>query len=232
MRDLVQRAGLPAATIHFYAQQGLLPVAVKTAENQARYPEGTLRRLLWIRSLQQELRLSLRGISWILQRHGELPLGDIRALQALGSLLDGGPDAGADVATIRAVRERLEPGDIETLRRLELISDGLPTGADVRLLELCAAIRGAGFTEEAGFSIEQIAVYRDAVERLVTEELRRIIEPLLQRHEATALRDMVRGGLPFTNQVLSLLHERAVQGELQRWLELDTTADTPQSTTA
>lgn len=56
-------------------------------------------------------------------------------------------------------------------------------------------------------------------------EVSPFITVTLQESDAT-------GGLPFTNQVLSLLHERAVQGELQRWLELDTTADTPQSTIA
>ena len=45
MRDLVRLTGASAATIHFYAQQGLLPPSQKTAGNQARYPESTVRRV-------------------------------------------------------------------------------------------------------------------------------------------------------------------------------------------
>ena len=220
MRDLVRHSGLPAPTIHFYAQQGLLPPAQKTAGNQARYGEETLNRLLWIRALQTELRLPLRSIRWILGRWGELPIAEIRTLQTLGRLLDE-PDPAADSAAYASIRDRLEPGDIESLRRLGLIeSTGRISSSDLRLLELCAAMRAAGFTGAAGFSMEEIAVYRDSVERLVTDELRRIVEPVLDRHSPGELRDLVRRGLPFTNQMLSLLHERAVQAELQRWLEI------------
>src|SRR5205807_1616173 len=56
MRDLVRLTATTAATIHFYAQQGLLPPARKTAGNQARYQEAAVGRVLWIRSLQHEQR--------------------------------------------------------------------------------------------------------------------------------------------------------------------------------
>jgi hypothetical protein len=103
------------------------------------------------------------------------------------------------------------------------------SSSDLRLLELIAAMRAAGFTEYAGFRIESIAVYRDAIERLVNEELARIVEPVLQRHDTETLRDLVNRGLPLTNKLLSLLHQRAVQNELQRWLDIE---PTEQATTA
>lgn len=221
MRDLVFRTGVSAPSVHFYSQQGLLPPAQKTAGNQARYGEDTIQRLLWIRLLQNELRLPLRSVRWVLERWGELPIAEIRALQSLGRLLDE-PEAIASREELDAIRDRLGTGDLDALVRLGLV--GGPGGAssrDLRLLELCAAMRSAGFTPEAGFDIGQLAVYRDAVEHLVTEELRKIVEPILDRHDPVALRDLVTRGLPLTNQLLSLLHERAVQDEMQRWLELD-----------
>ncbi len=222
MRDLVRLSGISAPTIHFYALQGLLPAPRKTAGNQARYPESTLSRLRWIRALQTDLRLPLRGIGSILERWGELPVEEIQALQALGSLLEE-PDPAAPGEALRAVRARLGAGDLEALIRLGLVrAGGAVSSADLRLLELIAAMRAAGFTETAGFSIEQVAVYRDAVERLVNDELSRIVEPVLQRHDAATLRDLVRRGLPLADQLLSLLHHRAVQGELQRYLDVDT----------
>jgi len=219
MRDLVRLTGTPAPTIHFYLQQGLLPAARKTAGNQALYSEDTVRRVLWIRSLQAELRLPLRSIRWVLERHGELPIPEIRALQALGSLLDE-PDPVATAEELAAV-DALDPGDVEALRRLGVVGAGGPlSSSDLRILELTAALRRAGFTEEAGFSIENMALYRDAVEHLVQEELARIIEPVLPRHDPTTLRDLVRRGLPLTNQLLALLHQKVLQSEAQRWLAL------------
>src|ERR1700737_2110269 len=88
MRDLVRLTALPAPTIHFYAAQGLLPPALKTAGNQALYADHTARRVVWIRTLQQDLHLPLKTIRWVLDRWGELPVDEIRALQALGSLMD------------------------------------------------------------------------------------------------------------------------------------------------
>jgi DNA-binding transcriptional MerR regulator len=220
MRDLVRLTGVSAPTIHFYAQQRLLPQARKTAGNQALYGDSTAARIRWIRALQTELNLSLRSIGRVLEMRGELPVEEIRALQALGALLDE-PDPAAGAADLAAVGQRLGVDDVASLQRLGLIgSTGAISSNDLRLLDLVAAMRASGFTEESGFSIESLAVYRDAVERLVADELARIVEPVLHRHDAQTLRDLVHRGLPLTDRLLSLLHQRAVRGEMQRWLDL------------
>jgi DNA-binding transcriptional MerR regulator len=220
MRDLVRLTGVGAPTIHFYAQQRLLPQARKTAGNQALYSDSTAARIRWIRALQTELNLSLRSIGRVLEMRGELPVEEIRALQALGALLDE-PDPAAGAADLAAVSQRLGVDDVASLQRLGLIgSTGAISSNDLRLLDLVAAMRASGFTEESGFSIESLAVYRDAVEHLVADELARIVEPVLHRHDAQTLRDLVHRGLPLTDRLLSLLHQRAVRGEMQRWLDL------------
>ena len=220
MRDLVRLTGVSAPTIHFYAQQGLLPKPRKTAGNQAFYGEATVARVRWIRALQTEMNLSLGSIGRVLEMRGELPVEEIRALQALGALLEE-PDPVAEANELEGIRERLAPADIASLEGLGLIgSAGVISSSDLRLLELVAAMRASGFTAEAGFAIESLAVYRDAVERLVADELARIVEPVLHRHDSETLRDLVHRGLPLTDRLLSLLHQRAVRGELQRWLDL------------
>jgi DNA-binding transcriptional MerR regulator len=220
MRDLVRLTGVSAPTIHFYGQQGLLPAPRKTAGNQAWYEETTVSRIRWIRDLQTELGLSLRSIAHVLAMRGQIPVEEIRALQALGALLDE-PDPAAGAAELAAIRERLGPGDVASLQRLDLVGTTGPiSSSDLRLLDLVAAMRASGFTEEAGFSIENLAIYRDAVERLVADELARIVEPVLHRHDAETLRDLVHRGLPLTDRLLSLLHQRAVRSEMQRWLDI------------
>src|SRR5437660_12667403 len=115
MRDVVRLTGIAAPTIHFYALQRLLPAPRKTAGNQARYPETTVTRLRWIRSLQTEARLSLRGIASILERWGELPVEEVCALQTLGGLLEE-PDPAAPGDELEAVTARLRGGDLEALQ--------------------------------------------------------------------------------------------------------------------
>jgi hypothetical protein len=90
-----------------------------------------------------------------------------------------------------------------------------------------AAGRSAGFTPEAGFSLENFALYRDAVEQLVQQEIARVVAPVLGRHDPETLRDLIHRGLPIVDQLLALLHRRAVQVELQRILD---PADTDQAT--
>jgi DNA-binding transcriptional MerR regulator len=227
MRDLVRLTGVPAPTVHFYGQLGLLPAARKTACNQARYPESTVRRIAWVRTVQQELRLSLRAIVRVLERWGERPIEELRTLNTLGTLLEeADPTASAeDCVSLTAA---IPAEDLDTLRRLRLIrADGPPTTSDLRLLDLVAAGRSAGFTAEAGFSMENIALYRDAVEQLVQDEIARVVAPVLGRHDPQTLRDLIHRGLPIVDQLLALLHRRAVQEELQRILE---TPDTDQAT--
>jgi DNA-binding transcriptional MerR regulator len=227
MRDLVRLTGVPAPTVHFYAQLGLLPAARKTAGNQARYPESTVHRITWIRTVQQELRLSLRAIGGVLERWGQRPIEELRTLNTLGTLLEeADPTASAeDCVSLTAA---IPAEDLDTLRRLRLIrADGPPTTSDLRLLDLVAAGRSAGFTAEAGFSMENIALYRDAVEQLVQDEIARVVAPVLGRHDPQTLRDLIHRGLPIVDQLLALLHRRAVQEELQRILE---TPDTDQAT--
>jgi DNA-binding transcriptional MerR regulator len=227
MRDLVQRSGVSAPTIHFYGQQGLLPAARKTAGNQARYPEDTVSRVVWVRAVQAELRLSLRSIRSILERRGEIPVEEIRALQALGSLVDD-PNPAVAADDLASVTERLGASDVATLTELGVIAGtAAVSNSDLRLLEVVAAMRAAGFTDEAGFHVESIAVYRDSVERLVGDELTRIVEPVLSRHDPETLHELVRRGLPLVNQLLSIFHYRAVQAETRRWLELERAESEP-----
>src|ERR1700740_3151088 len=103
-RALVRPTGVSAPTIHFYAQQGLLPASRKTAENQARYPESTVRRISWIRRIQQEQRLSLRAIGGVLERWGELSVEEMRTLQLAGRLLEE-PDPAASAEELAAHRD-------------------------------------------------------------------------------------------------------------------------------
>jgi DNA-binding transcriptional MerR regulator len=228
MRDLVRLTGVPAATVHFYAQLGLLPTARKTAGNQARYPESTGHRITWIRTVQQELRLSLRAIGGVLERWGQRPIEELRTLNALGTLLEEPDPTASTEEYASSGAAAIPPEDLETLRRLRLIrADGPPTTSDLRLLDLVAAGRSAGFTPEAGFSLENFALYRDAVEQLVQQEIARVVAPVLGRHDPETLRDLIHRGLPIVDQLLALLHRRAVQVELQRILD---PADTDQAT--
>ncbi|MGH2555131.1 MAG: TetR family transcriptional regulator [Actinomycetota bacterium] len=64
--ELVERAGIPAATIHHYRKRGLLPAPRRVAANRFLYDERHVQALRLIRLLRERRRLSLPMIRRIL----------------------------------------------------------------------------------------------------------------------------------------------------------------------
>jgi AcrR family transcriptional regulator len=64
--ELVDSTGVPAATIHYYLRNGLLPMPVRTAPNRFSYDDRHVQGLRLIRTLRERRRLSLPMIRRIL----------------------------------------------------------------------------------------------------------------------------------------------------------------------
>lgn len=60
--DLVERTGVPAATIHYYLRHGLVPPPARISGNRFRYDERHERALRLVRALRERRRLSLEMI--------------------------------------------------------------------------------------------------------------------------------------------------------------------------
>lgn len=217
MRDLVRETGVPVATLHFYAASGLLPQAQKQSRTSARYSTATIDRVRWIRSVQQELRLPLRAIRGILDELGQIPVSELRTRMALGEML------GRQTLVPPAVdAPELDAGTVAALEEMGLIAaapDGERGPADQRLMRLVAAMRAAGFTEEAGFRNDQLLLYRDAMRDLVRAETRRIVDAgrRLGPEEASML---VERGLPAIDELVRFFHLRAISESIDAWREL------------
>ena len=116
--QLAERAGMATSAIRFYESRGLID-SMRTAGNQRRYEQSTLRRLAFIRAAQQV------GLS----------LEEIRT--ALGSLPDGRTPTRADWQRLsRGWRRRLD----EQIARIERLRDNLDgcIGCGCLSLQSCA----------------------------------------------------------------------------------------------
>ena len=65
--ELSRRSGVPVPSIKFYIREGLLPVGEHTAKNQARYSEAHLELLDLIRTLKDDLGMSLATVANVLR---------------------------------------------------------------------------------------------------------------------------------------------------------------------
>ena len=215
MRDLVRETGVPAGTLHFYAASGLLPGTRKLNRTAVRYPTSTIARVRWIRGVQQDLRLSLNAIRWVLLELGQVPVNEIWTRLALGEMLEHTirPDERPSPTT-------LTPEDIAEMEALGLVAapgpDGHRSAADQRALSLIGAMRAAGFNRENGFTNDQLLLYRDAMRDLVREETRRILAAGRRLGpEGASL--LVERGLPAIDELVRFFHLRAITESIEAW---------------
>lgn len=87
--ELSRRSGVPVPSIKFYIREGLLPVGEHTAKNQARYSETHLELLDLIRTLKDDLGMSLATVANVLaavrQRDSEIVVKGLDAVAASGT---------------------------------------------------------------------------------------------------------------------------------------------------
>ncbi|MCB9545613.1 MAG: MerR family transcriptional regulator [Myxococcales bacterium] len=224
MKDLCAEAGLTRQAIHFYIQEGLLPPGRKTGRNMAFYGPEHVERLHLVRKLQHERFLPLKAIKALLGERDEALEGYSEAqrafLQAVRTRVGGAagadrpPVPGADLVA----RGLIEGHDLEQLvdsgaiaARRDPQTGGITVhAADVPLVTLFGALRDAGITEEAGFTIEDLGLYERTIARLVKQETALVVDRLGTRPPEEVAATIERS-IPIINAIIGHLRERRVR---------------------
>ncbi|MCE9669767.1 MerR family transcriptional regulator [Myxococcus stipitatus] len=114
--ELVERTGVPLATLKYYLREGLLPSGEATSATRAEYGEAHVRRVAVIRALTETVGLSVQKTREVLQLI-DRPEDDL--FQTLGSAIAALPpsvtqEAGAEYPRAKAVLaklgQRYDPG--------------------------------------------------------------------------------------------------------------------------
>ena len=195
MSQLAERSGVSAATIKHYLREGLLPEPVRTSRNMAYYPPDFVERIRLIKRLQEERFMPLKLIRDAL--------------------------AEADRPRMRR-KEVLERYDIppNVLDRLAEIGVLTPTRQgydpdDVKIIEAIERFRAGGYDEALGFTVYDTVRYREALEPLVREEIRVLLERLAGEPEQRAV-DIIRSGREPLRELIGALHSKMLLAELER----------------
>ncbi|MEJ3404854.1 MerR family transcriptional regulator [Rathayibacter sp. YIM 133350] len=158
--ELVERSGVPLASVKFYLREGLLMPGRSTAARQADYGEEHLRRLRIIRALTGAVGLSVQKTREVLAIVDSAPparaAGEV--FDALGQAIAALPPYAAELADYPRARAVLE--------RLGQVYD--PRFAAVAQLE-----RALEAAEDAGLPIseDRIDAYGEALHRLAEFDL-------------------------------------------------------------
>lgn len=218
MSELAARSGVSAGTIKHYLREGLLPEPVRTSRNMAYYPPGFVERIALIKRLQEERFMPLRVIR-------EVMAGDpdrVTALMALEDrILDRAIAAREGGRTSRAeVRDAYDvPGNV--LRRLEELGVLTPTargydGDDVKIIEAVSRFRAGGYDEALGFTVYDTLRYREALQPLVEEEVRVLLDRLAGEIEPDRAVEIIASGAEPLRELVGAVHSKLLLAELRR----------------
>jgi DNA-binding transcriptional MerR regulator len=204
MSELAERSGVSAGTIKHYLREGLLGEGediVRTSRNMAYYPPEYVERIQLIKRLQEERFMPLRVIK---ERILE------RAVQQ---------GEGERVSAAEARRRYDVPRNV--LDRLAEIGVLTPSARgydadDVKIIEAIARFRAGGYDEQLGFTVFDTLRYRAALEPLVVEEVRTLLDRLAGEVEVDRAVEIIAAGAEPLRDLIGAMHSKLLLAELQR----------------
>ena len=221
MSELAERSGVSAGTIKHYLREGLLGEGdeiVRTSRNMAYYPPDYVDRIQLIKRLQEDRFMPLRVIRGMMGSEPERA----RALIEL-----------EDRIIERAVeqREGERMSAAEARRRYEIPRNVLDRLAelgvltpnsrgydadDVKIIEAVSRFRAGGYDEQLGFTVFDTLRYRDALEPLVAEEVRVLLDRLAGEVEVERALEIIAAGAEPLRDLIGAMHSKLLLAELSR----------------
>jgi DNA-binding transcriptional MerR regulator len=220
MQDLERATGVGRETIRFYIREGLLPQPERPSRNVAWYDESFVERVGLIKELQQKRFLPLQVIKSIVGNDAEPSRDEVKALLELDGKLfpavGGGTEMPAERLTDVARRTGLKAAEIRQLADIELVEIETREGNQwlddtaIRIVEVWAKIRQAGYTSDLGFSPETMRIYVDFVRWLAREELRNFTHGVTGRVDVETSVQMAESGINLVNQIIALFRKATI----------------------
>jgi DNA-binding transcriptional MerR regulator len=221
MSELAERSGVSAATIKHYLREGLLgseEEVVRTSRNMAYYPPAFVERVRLIKRLQEERFMPLRVIRELI---GSDPERATRLIELEDRIIER---AIAERETGRVSRARVrETYDVpaNVLERLEELGVLTPNtrgydADDVQIIEAISRFRAGGYEQAIGFTVYDTLRYRQALEPLVAEEVRVLLDRLAGRVEVDRAAEIISSGAEPLQDLIGAMHSKLLLAELRR----------------
>ena len=185
----------------------------------AYYPPEYVERIALIRRLQEERFMPLRVIRGALQEDPErvsalIELEDRILERALASAED------RSRVSRKLVEERygVPRNVLERLAEIGVLSPNTRgyDADDVKIIEAIATFRAGGYEEALGFTVYDTLRYREALEPLVIEEVRALLDRLAGEVEVERAMEIVAAGVEPLRELLGAMHSKLLLAELRR----------------
>jgi DNA-binding transcriptional MerR regulator len=221
MSELAERSGVSAGTIKHYLREGLLgegDEVVRTSRNMAYYPPDYVDRIQLIKRLQEDRFMPLRVIRGMMGSEPERA----RALIELEDrIIERAVEQreGERMSAAEARRRYEIPRNV--LDRLAELGVLTPTSRgydadDVKIIEAVSRFRAGGYDEQLGFTVFDTLRYRDALEPLVAEEVRILLDRLAGEVEVERALEIIAAGAEPLRDLIGAMHSKLLLAELSR----------------
>jgi DNA-binding transcriptional MerR regulator len=221
MSELAEQSGVSAGTIKHYLREGLLGGGediVRTSRNMAYYPPDFVERIRLIKRLQEERFMPLRVIRGVMDEdpervHALVELED-RILERASAAQEGQRVSRGEV------RRRYDiPANV--LERLEELGVLTPSSRgfdadDVAIVEAMVRFRAGGYDESIGFTVYDTLRYREALQPLVEEEVRTLLDRLAGEVEVDRAAAIIAAGSQPLRELIGAMHSKLLLAELRR----------------
>jgi DNA-binding transcriptional MerR regulator len=224
MSELVERSGVSAPTIRHYIKEGLLGNGAdirRTSRNMAYYPVAFVERLDLIKRLQEERFMPLRVIKEVLDQNPER----VKALmeiedRILERALATGPGGTVSEQEIRE-RYGIPENALARLRELGVLTPDEHgyDADDAKILEAISRFRSGGYEEALGFTVYDTLRYREALEPLVEEEVRALLDRLVGEVDVERAVEIIAAGAEPLHELIGTIHSKLLRAELAKQRE-------------
>jgi DNA-binding transcriptional MerR regulator len=221
MSELAERSGVSAGTIKHYLREGLLgdeEQVVRTSRNMAWYPPEFVDRIKLIKRLQEERFMPLRVIREVI---GEDPERAVRLIELEDRILERAIEARETGRVSRTrVRETYDvPANV--LERLEEIGVLTPTARgydadDVAIIQAISRFRAGGYEQDIGFTVYDTLRYREALEPLVEDEVRVLLDRLAGTVEVERAVEIIASGTEPLRELIGAMHSKLLLAALRQ----------------
>ena len=195
MAELAEASGVSAGTIKHYLREGLLPEPVRTSRNMAYYPPEFVDRIRTIKRLQEERFMPLRLIREVLEQ-SDRPRTPRREVLERHDLPDNVLDRLAEIGVLEPTRNGYDADDL-------------------KIIEAIVRFRAGGYDEALGFTVYDTLRYRDALQPLVEEEVRVLLERL-GGEDPEKVVDIIRAGREPLRELIGAMHSKLLLQALER----------------
>ena len=224
MSELAERSGVSAGTIKHYLREGLLGEGdeiVRTSRNMAYYPPDYVERIQLIKRLQEDRFMPLRVIRGMMGSEPEraralIELED-RIIERAVAQREGERMSAAEARR----RYEIPRNVLDRLAELGVLtpnSRGYDTD-DVKIIEAVSRFRAGGYDERLGFTVFDTLRYRDALEPLVAQEVRILLDRLAGEVDVDRALEIIAAGVEPLRDLIGAMHSKLLLAELSRQRE-------------